>query len=129
VSEGHVLVVEDDEAAREFIATLLRSAGYRVHTAAHGVEALEAVRGERPCVVILDLSMPLLDGASFARILRDTPELAAIPIICVTGTASERDALRRTAGVAFLPKPLEPSDLLRLVEQYCGPDSGDPRRL
>ena len=80
-----VLVIEDDGMLRAFYASALMFAGYRVITAADGVEALRLVEEEPPAAVVLDLGLPTLSGVDVARELRSRKEPHNIPIIVVTG--------------------------------------------
>jgi len=84
--EGPVLVVEDDPDLRALEAELLSSAGYRVTTAADGLEALDRVEEERPALVLLDMRMPRMDGWKFAAAFRERYG-DACPIVVVTAAA------------------------------------------
>ncbi len=113
-----VLVVEDDDDAREALAELLQAEGYAVAQAVNGLAALEWLRANpAPRVILLDLMMPVMSGPEFRdRQLREAA-LAAIPVIIVSaidGTVAEQ------LGVAdhFL-KPLDPGKLLAAVGKYC----------
>ena len=88
-----VLVVEDDLSTRESLVELLGSMGFQVVAAENGLEALEKIRQHRPCVVLLDLAMPLLDGRGFVEATRSDPELLPpVPIVVSAGcrTPSKR---------------------------------------
>jgi CheY-like chemotaxis protein len=112
----HILVVEDNAAARDALAALLGAAGYSVACAANGREALDHLRGpHRPFLILLDLSMPVMDGWEFRARQRQSPSLASIPVILL----SAEDDLPRLAtslGVAsYFPKPVRPDGLLRAI--------------
>ncbi len=111
-----VLVVEDDADVRDAIAEVLADAGYVVRTASHGGEALESMRAFRPCVVVLDLLMPIVDGWAVVREMLADPALVDIPVCVVT--ALEMLAPRTAACV--LPKPLRLQTLLDAVSLSCG---------
>ncbi len=85
-----VLVVEDDEDIRETVAELLRAEGYSVATAGNGAEAIAYLRTNRkPCLMILDLMMPVMDGWAVLATLRDDPELApALPVVVMSAAAT-----------------------------------------
>ena len=80
-----VLVVDDDLDSRTLLEMALAEEGYAVLVAANGAEALTVARQSHPIVILLDLAMPVMDGFAFrAAQLRD-PQLAGIPVICVSG--------------------------------------------
>lgn len=113
-----VLLVEDDEDIRESIAELLRRRGYDVVTAADGHDALSVLaRGDRPCIVLLDLVMPRMDGWTFLDRVHADPANAEIPVVIVSAHGGTH-APAGTAGV--LRKPFELDDLFRVVADYCG---------
>lgn len=114
-----VLVVEDNSDVREAVALYLRQIGWNVSTAEHGQKALEVLPeiADHTFLVLLDLTMPVMDGVSFRREQLADPSLAHIPVVLLSGeddlstTASELDV----AG--FLPKPFNFDDLAEAVEQ------------
>ncbi len=114
-----VLVVEDDNDLRESICTVLQDAGYESWPAENGEVALERARAERPCVILLDLMMPVMNGWEFrSEQLRD-PELSSIPVIIMTadGRAQEK---AKTLHADYLRKPITLDALLHVVDDYCG---------
>ena len=114
-----VLVVEDDNDLRESICAVLQDAGYSSRSAENGEVALEQARAERPCVILLDLMMPIMNGWEFrSEQLRD-PTLSSIPVIIMTadGRAGEK---ARTLHADYLRKPITLDALLHLVDDYCG---------
>jgi CheY-like chemotaxis protein len=116
-SERPILIVEDDDDSRAFVATVLRLEGYLVATAANGEEALTVARQEHPRLILLDLMMPRMDGFAFrAAQLRD-PQLANIPVILTS--ALEDEALARLGPMAEVRKPLNVDKLLEHVALYC----------
>ena len=91
-----VLVVEDDQASRELLVTLLEKQGHRVATAENGSVALARVSEEPPALILLDLMMPVMDGFAFLTALRTNPSFARIPVVVLTAkdlTAEERAIL------------------------------------
>ena len=110
-----VLVVDDDEDIRETIADVLRDAGYAVRVAADGGEALVDMRDYAPCVVLLDLMMPLVDGWQVVEEMRRDPALAGIPVCIVSAQAG----LAPAATVAVLSKPVSIEGLLGVVRAHC----------
>src|SRR5258707_15538086 len=97
-----ILVVEDDAMTRESIVDLLGEAGYSVTEATNGAEALEKLRqGPAPCVILLDLMMPVMSGQEFRREQLTDPALAAIPGIVVSaGDMWHREAPKGAARLA-----------------------------
>jgi len=113
-----VLVVEDDTDVREAVVESLMRAGYRVGWAAHGGEALRALRGTsaRPAVILLDLMMPVVNGWQFRDEQLADSAIAAVPVI---GMTARRDVGGiRVDGV--LKKPIDLTSLLAAVAPYCG---------
>ena len=114
MSLPHLLLVDDSEAILAFERAAL-SSHYAISTALTGAEALEKVRQVRPAAVLLDLSMPEMDGDEVLRRMRADPELSAIPIIVVSSERHrERDCMRAGAD-AFLAKPIRAPELSALV--------------
>jgi len=114
---SRVLVVEDQDDIREFVALVLQNEGYCVATADNGAVALEVV-GRKPVgVVLLDMRMPVMDGWAFADAYRRGPGPHA-PIVVLTAA---QDAAARAAQIkadAYLGKPFELDDLLDVVARY-----------
>ncbi|HUF93017.1 MAG TPA: response regulator [Candidatus Limnocylindria bacterium] len=113
-----ILIADDTADNREMYAEYLAFLGYGVVTADNGVTALSLAQSRRPDLVIMDLSMPDMDGWEASRRLKADPGLAMIPILVVTGHAldgSERAALA-AGGDAFLTKPCLPEQLAVKVE-------------
>jgi CheY-like chemotaxis protein len=118
-----VLVVEDDDDFRELERTMLQASGYDVITAANGVEALAILQTRHPCVILLDLMMPIMDGLTFLRERRDAVDGGdATPVICVSAAGHEltAEAVRRGA-VLCMSKPTDLDELCETVERYCRP--------
>ena len=116
-----VLVVEDDLDIRETLADALADSGFRVAQASNGRDALALLREARPlpCIILLDLMMPVMDGREFrAQQLRD-PELAKIPVIVLS---AYRDVEANVSGMnvsGFLRKPPDLDELLRTISDLC----------
>ena len=117
-----VLIVDDDPFIRKLVATTLEDvAGFELHEAADGEEAIVAATRVAPEIVFLDIDMPRLDGiAACARLRAETPARDAT-IVMLTAAGSEFEAPAREAGAdLFLTKPFSPLDLLRLVDEIGG---------
>ena len=106
-----VLVVDDNPEARELLASILTDEGYRVREATNGGDALEVLSeiDDVPCLVIVDLMMPILDGHKFVQHLRRVRK--DIPIVVVTG--SKVDSIPDVQHV--LTKPFDPDELRSVV--------------
>ena len=83
-----ILVVDDEQDVRTYLTALLTDAGYEVETAVNGMVALEQVRAAKPALVSLDITMPEKSGIGFYREMRKDPDLAAVPIVIVTGVVN-----------------------------------------
>jgi CheY-like chemotaxis protein len=113
-----ILVVEDDDVARELMRRTLVRRGYDVTTAADGIEAFDIAVTLRPDLIVTDINMPAADGAHLVRRVRDTPELLTTPIIVTTGYGTGNATFTLSQGAdAYEPKPIDPESLLRSVER------------
>ena len=114
-----ILLVEDDPDAREIFSTFLRHMGFDVHNTPNGEQVLQLARELRPSVVLMDLSMPRVDGWTALGHLRGDPDTAAIPILALTAHSMDDDRRRATdAGFdGYLLKPLEPRAVLKEVRR------------
>jgi CheY-like chemotaxis protein len=113
-----VLVVDDDPDIRDALCELLEDEGYRVVSAANGSEALAHLRsGELPCVILLDLMMPVMDGWEFRRQQQADPGLSSIPVVVITAAGNHRASSISVQRV--LSKPLHLDLVLEALLQYC----------
>ena len=116
---AHILVVEDNDDVREMMAVTLQLEGHEVSTAVNGQDALEKLRaGDRPCVILLDLMMPVMNGWEFQRALEKDVSLQEVPVIIVSAATAE--LVEKTDAAAYLPKPLDMEELLDTVGGLCG---------
>jgi CheY-like chemotaxis protein len=113
-----VLIVDDDDI-RAVIADALRTAGYQVATAANGAEALSILKTKVPRLILLDLSMPVMNGTEFRQAQMESLELASIPTIVMTARINPGAQVAGLAVRGCLTKPIELPELMRLVEHYC----------
>ena len=125
-----VLVVDDEPNVRDYLAQILRDAGFNVVTASDGGEALETVRKNRPDFISLDLVMPRKSGHKLLYELRKDKNLSRIPVVIVTAHAQDelgqddlQDIMENRVisgpGV-YLEKPVKPSDYVRCVQRAVG---------
>lgn len=115
------LVIDDAPDVTEMLAILLKYAGYEVAMVYSGAQALDAVRAERFDVLISDIGMPGMNGYELAEAVRALPEYQATPMIAVTGFTmyEDRERALQCGFNAFLTKPINPRDLLNLIERLC----------
>jgi two-component system chemotaxis response regulator CheY len=112
-----ILIVDDNAVNRKLAAALLKRRGMRVEEAESGVLALEMLQLNRYDTVLLDISMPVMDGKEVCRMIRSTPNLAALRVIAYTAHAmeSERQSIMAPGFDDLLVKPISSQDLLRVV--------------
>jgi len=119
-SVRRVLVVDDDPVHREVVSDILRGEGYAVDLASSGEAALEAARAARPDVILLDLFMPGMDGASVLHELRGDARLSGVRVVVATGIhASQVRRLLKPDAVLFKPFAME--ELVLAVAGVVGP--------
>ena len=115
-----ILVVEDHRDVRELVRMMLEVEGYRIVEAENGLQGVEAARRHEPDAILMDMSMPILDGCESTKRIREQPRLATVPIIA--NTAYNRWEWRSKAILAgctdFLPKPFESRKLLAMLSRY-----------
>lgn len=117
-----VLIVDDDPDMRSLQRMALESGGYEVTVATNGLEALRQLRAEdAPCVILLDLMMPVMDGLTFLANKRAVPSLQEIPVVCVSAGGPELLARARQLGAEeCLTKSEHFDELCGVVRRYCG---------
>jgi two-component system cell cycle response regulator DivK len=114
-----VLVVEDDPDARDMYEILLGAAGFRVASASNGLEGIERARTGRPRLILMDLSLPAVDGLEASRRLKADLVTRDIPIVALSGNPIDDPGDQRMF-VATLLKPCLPDDLLAEVRRRVG---------
>jgi len=118
-----VLVVDDDPDFVEIARTVLAAKGHVVITASNGDQGLARVRADKPDILLLDVMMAsVLDGLHVSQVMRDDPELKAIPIVMVSSIASTPHAAlfptdEYVAVDGWISKPVSPAELLKTVAQ------------
>lgn len=117
-----VLVIEDDPDMREIERATLGCAGHTVLTATNGKEGLEALEHQRPCVILLDLMMPVMDGLTFLAERRKRGLAEDVPVLCVTAGGEEMTTHALSLGASeCLHKPADFDELCERVSHYCRP--------
>jgi CheY-like chemotaxis protein len=116
-----VLVVDDDPDIRESLETVLGIHGHAVTTAADGEEAITILRGQReqPCVILLDLMMPGMNGFELRAELAADPVFSEIPVVIITGAGVLVDDRGSGLRAEVLRKPFDLKVLLKTVKRFC----------
>ena len=115
-----ILVVDDELGSAEVLSLILEEEGYRAFCAVNGQLALIQARDVVPDLVIVDYMMPLMNGAEFARALREDPRFAETRIILNSGLPEVAIRDQFDSYDAFLRKPFKVETLLQLVQQFVG---------
>jgi CheY-like chemotaxis protein len=119
-----ILLIDDDFSTGELTSILLAADGYRVAVARNGAEALERLHdGEPPDLILLDLNMPVMDGCTFCRQLRDGG-LARVPVVVLSGLPDAADQAAVVGAAACLAKPVDNITLLTTLRQCCAGAAG-----
>ena len=117
----HILLIEDEPDLRETLRELLEMVGFQVETAANGREGLHKLdTAGHPCLIMLDLMMPVMNGWQFLETIRQDPrpDRAAIPVVVVSA-AIDMVELESRYGCRSLTKPVDLDVLLDLANEYC----------
>lgn len=113
-----ILVIDDDQAMRNMLETVLLDEGYSVILARNGKEGLEMVDRQRPALVLLDLMMPVMDGWQFLEAIKARPEYSDLPILLLSASRQIASTARDNPVKAYIPKPFELARLLSCIDQY-----------
>ena len=116
-SASEVLVIDDDQATRDLLARFLTKEGFRVATAADGRIGLEQARARRPRAILLDVTMPRMDGWTVLRTLRADPDLGDVPVIMVT-VLDEQNLAFSLGATDYLQKPVDWAQLKETMERF-----------
>lgn len=117
-----ILVADDDPELVAIVEVALSSRGYRIATAKHGREALERIEQERPALVLLDMTMPIMDGWTFARALRERHG-RGIPIVVMTALKDSQLRSDEVGAEAELGKPFELQTLYDVIDDVLGAEA------
>ncbi|HKV49780.1 MAG TPA: response regulator [Gemmatimonadaceae bacterium] len=121
-----VLLVEDNEDNRIVYSTILQHFGYRVMEAFNGEEGIAKARTEQPDLILMDISIPVIDGWEATQVLKRDPTTRRIPIIALTAhaLASDREKAMEVGCDSYLAKPCEPKTVVSEVERFIGRGDG-----
>jgi CheY-like chemotaxis protein len=125
---SRILLVEDNELSRDMLSRRLTRRGYEVLTAADGAEAVETARTDSPDLILMDMSLPVMDGLEATRQVKAAPGTSSIPIIALTANALVEDREKALAAGCddFDTKPVELPRLLEKIRNKLG--GSDPPR-
>ena len=117
-----ILVIEDEAPIRRNLSRLLTAEGYKVMTAADGVNGVVIAREQRPDLILCDILMPRMDGYEVLAALRADAATAAIPFVFITASAEKEDRSRGLASGArdYVTKPFKLAELLAVVRKHAG---------
>lgn len=114
-----ILLVEDNEDSRELMKYMLKSLGYRVIVAGNGLEALERAEQEPFDLILMDISMPIIDGITVVKIIKQHKPIAKVPVIAATAYSEKyRDEILAAGAAEVLIKPVDSDDLEMILEKY-----------
>ena len=117
-----VLLVEDNEDNRIVYSTILQHFGYRVMEALNGEEGIAKARAEKPDLILMDISIPVIDGWEATQVLKRDPETRSIPIVALTAHAlvSDREKAMEVGCDSYLAKPCEPKAVVSEGAKFIG---------
>jgi CheY-like chemotaxis protein len=120
-----ILLVEDNDDVREMMSLALQLDGHQVEAVANGRDALAALRaGLRPCLILLDLMMPVMNGWELRAALRSEPACQDIPVVVISAVHPE--IAGRLRDTLYVPKPVDIDTLLDMVCTYCRENDARP---
>ena len=124
---GKILIVEDNLMNRALYRAVLLPSGFEIMEVENGAEGVRAAQEHRPDLIIMDLQMPVMNGYEAARILKEDPECARIPIIAVTAFAMEGDREKVLAAGFdhYISKPFIVAELPKTVRNFLAAEPGD----
>lgn len=128
-----ILVIEDDKDIRETIAQVLEIEGYPVSSASNGAEAVKVLEKlPKPCLILLDLMMPIMNGWQFMEKQKDDTAFASLPVVVVSAlpaNAAFADVKAVEGAVGYIKKPISLTALMEVVQQYCGQGDDEMSRF
>ena len=125
-----VLLVDDYPDAREMYSEYLQFSGFDVVEAANGIEALQSAIDHDPDIILMDLSLPVMDGWEATRRLKADERTKSIPVVALTGhaLAGISEGARKAGCDAFVTKPCLPEDLVKEIRKVLDDTSTSPRK-
>jgi CheY-like chemotaxis protein len=121
-----ILVVEDEVQSRTLLENVFVLAGFSVHTATNGAEALRQLRNDIPDLMVLDLLMPWVNGLEVLATIREDPALTTLPVIVLTATPASQSDLQAYAPVLVVRKPFDSESLVGLAQHMLKLDPSGP---
>jgi len=114
-----IVLAEDEPQIARLVEFKLKKEGYEVTWKPNGEEALEAIRKEKPDLILLDIMMPVMDGYEVLRRIREDENLKSIPVVMLTARAQEKDVVKGIDSGAedYITKPFHPAELLARVKR------------
>ena len=120
MAQQHVLVVDDDESVCDLVRAALELEGFEVSDARHVIEAERLLVERVPDAILLDIGLPGIDGLFYCARLREKPRTRSVPIIVISGSVEAAGRAKQAGATAYLRKPLDPLELLTLLERTLG---------
>jgi CheY-like chemotaxis protein len=116
-----ILIVDDDAGIRQLLLLFLEHKGYTAKSVSNGLEALDQLQIDQPLpsLILLDLMMPVMDGATFRQAQLADSRIAAIPVVVLSAAENIEAQAPLLTTDAYVPKPIEFDSLLQIVERYC----------
>jgi two-component system KDP operon response regulator KdpE len=127
-----ILLVDDNADTRAVLCAMLTDEGYAVLEASNGKQALDLLVSEsheEPCLIVLDLGMPVMSGREFLAIASNYSRLARVPVLVTSGSHEHPGALDHDAVIGYLPKPFDFETLLATVRRVAERDAGSEAAL
>ncbi|OLC37659.1 MAG: hypothetical protein AUH81_05835 [Candidatus Rokubacteria bacterium 13_1_40CM_4_69_5] len=119
VPQFTILVVDDDPDVLDTVAELLEAGGHTVLRAASGMEGVRLCKAQKPHLVLIDFTMPGMDGVATVQKLKEDPDTRGIPVVVLSGAIGpDVHELMRAGGLGYIPKPIDPKAFVGLVAQF-----------
>ncbi|HRQ22979.1 MAG TPA: response regulator [Anaerolineales bacterium] len=120
MSKGRILIVEDNMDTYELVRFILEKSGYETFLAMNGRDGVNAASKQMPDLIIMDLSMPEMDGWTATRLIKGNAQTASIPLIALTAHVLPGDRQRAIAAGCddYIPKPMDLPELVQTVEEW-----------
>ena len=115
-----ILLVEDNDMLQEILSARLTMKGFDVHIASNGLEGVEFAQSYRPDIILMDMSLPFLNGWEATKAIRDIPEIATVPIIALTAHAmvTEKEKGLQAGCNIYMTKPVDFQKLLTNIHDF-----------